>query len=117
MGPQWYYIAAAFAAIGTLLLGAYKLRPESTRIFVDSAKVTVELANKSRDELAEEVSGYRAEIRQLRTDMQARIDQLCRELDEERAEKVEVKRENGQLRARVQTLEDEVAHLKAEAKK
>lgn len=115
-----YYGALALAALGGMLFGAYKLRPESSRIFVESAEVTVRMANEARDEIAEDLVALKAELAErkreeavYRSDVEARLAELSAQLRAEKAEKEHVKAENDRLRKRVDELETEVARLKA----
>ena len=127
IGQEVYYVALGVAAIGSLLFAALKLRPENTRIFVDSAKVSLEISDSARDNLREDLLSLRAELvearaesardraeaSQYRNDTESRITELATELRGERAEKRAIAEENDRLKERVRTLEDEVRELKA----
>ncbi len=49
------------SAISGIIFTIYKLRPESTKIFVDSAKVSVEMADKDRDDLQRRLAAKEAQ--------------------------------------------------------
>lgn len=49
-------VVVVVTAISGIVFTIYKLRPESTRIFVDSATVAVKLADASRDALEERLA-------------------------------------------------------------
>ena len=65
----WAAILLGVAAVGTLITALYKLRPESARIFVDSAKVSVEMSDNLRDDLHAERLRLREDITDLRQRM------------------------------------------------
>jgi chromosome segregation ATPase len=57
MAEHWYYWVLGVAALVGALIALYKLKPESTKIFVETAKVTVDLANEQRDDLLAKMAG------------------------------------------------------------
>lgn len=60
-------VSGVVTAIGGIIFAIYKLRPESTKIFVDSARVSVELASEDRDRLRGELAESKAEVLRLKT--------------------------------------------------
>lgn len=60
-------VTLVVSAIGTIIFTIYKLRPESTRIFVDSAKVSVEMADSDRERLRADLADRDREILRLKT--------------------------------------------------
>lgn len=61
-GPQWYWILSAATALGLVLIGLYKLRPESTKIFVESAEVSVRMSDARAALLATEAAALDARV-------------------------------------------------------
>lgn len=55
----WAAILLGVAGVGGLLATLYKLRPESARIFVDSARVSVEMSDTLRDNLIDDMKDLR----------------------------------------------------------
>lgn len=112
-------IVGIVGAISGAVFAAYKLRPESARVFVDSAKVTVEIADEARDNLREDVAALRDELAErkreeaeYRRDVEARLAELGAELRAAKGEKQVLLDENRRLRQRVSDLEAEVERLK-----
>lgn len=64
----WLAVAGVITALGGLIATIYKLRPESTKIFVDSAAVSVKLADAGRDDLADRLAEEKAERAQERAE-------------------------------------------------
>ena len=105
---QWYYAVGAFVALVSLLFAAYKLRPDSTRVFVETAKVTLELANDARNDLQAQLTaleGRMGILERVAADSQrearvakARADALQAELSREKAKVVRLQREVIDLR-------------------
>jgi hypothetical protein len=60
-------VTLVVSAISGIIFAIYKLRPESTRIFVDSAKVSVEMADSDRERLRQDKVVLEAEILRLKT--------------------------------------------------
>ena len=54
-------VVLVVSAVSGIVFTIYKLRPESTKIFVDSATMSVKLADAGRDQLAAELAEERAE--------------------------------------------------------
>lgn len=116
-------VAELLAATAGLLLAivAYrKWRPERDGVTITNAGKVTEMSlsfadrvDQDNDDLRAAIAALRAEFDAYRDDTRDKLSELHTELRAERAEKVAVKRENEQLRARVQTLEAEVRELKA----
>lgn len=130
--------AAALITALALLIGAIvayrKFGPESRKISVETVDINVKVAGENvriasdlRDDAweqwakaTEDIQKLRAEFDQYRRDTEARLAEMSVEVRAARAGEVEAKRqaaseraENKKLRTRVQTLEREVASLKA----
>jgi septal ring factor EnvC (AmiA/AmiB activator) len=112
-------VISIVVVISGIVFGVYKLRPESSRIFVESAKVSVELASDARDTLAKNIADLQAAVAEqrrehaeYRLDVEGRLAELGAELRAAKAEKEHVNAENERLRQRVSDLEAEVQRLK-----
>lgn len=113
-------VISIVVVVSGIVFGVYKLRPEASKIFVESAKVSVELAGDARDALAADVAALRAELGErkreeavYRRDVEERLSELGAELRGAKAEKARLQEENDRLLQRVSDLEAEVQRLKA----
>ena len=79
-------VAAIITAIGGVIGVFYKLKPESARIFVDSAKVSVELADADRSDCLQTLARERAEHATYRTDTGAHMAEQATTIRAQRAE-------------------------------
>jgi hypothetical protein len=55
LAQTWYYYVVGAAALAGILFAWYKLKPESTKIIVESAKVTVDMSDGLRDDMGREL--------------------------------------------------------------
>lgn len=129
--PTWAYIIVGLAvAVGPILTTLVLLRKapaESRKISVDTVDVNVSIAGKLRDvavrdweRIDAEMEDLRRDFNQYREDTDARLAEQAAEVRAARAGEAEAIRkaeryaeENNELRERVQSLEHEVASLKA----
>ena len=79
-------VVGIVAAIATLIVAIYKLRPESTRIFVDSAKVSVELADAYRTDCLERLAEEKALHAQYRQDVGEHMAEQAAKIRSQKAE-------------------------------
>lgn len=105
-------VVAVITALGTMIVAIYKLRPESNKIFVDTAKVSIEMAKDDVDDLQAKLDRERAERvaekiehDKYRTDAGAHMAELAAALRSERAEKKHCHAEMARLNRRVRELE------------
>lgn len=115
------------AALVALILGlpatyiALRKWPlDSRKVKVETIDLNVNIADRLRDGAVADWERMRGELDDLtrefaeyKRDTESRLAEMAVELRAERAEKVAVKQENDQLRARVVALEAEVRALKA----
>jgi chromosome segregation ATPase len=117
---NWYYYAGAIAAIVGVLIAAYKLRPESTRIFVETAKVTLDMANDARDDMAAQLTKLEERINILDTKLEeaeARAQRADRRAAEADRRTSKLREELEDERADVKALRSVVTALQEELKK
>lgn len=79
-------VAAIITAIGGVIGVFYKLKPESAKIFVDSAKVSVELADADRSDCLERLAEKEAEFDKYRDDTGAHMAEQATTIRAQRAE-------------------------------
>lgn len=119
-GTEVAEVLGATAALILAVVAYRKWRPERDGVTITNAGKVTEMSlsfadrvDQDNDDLRADIAALRREFDQYRNDTRDELSKLHTELRAERAEKVAVKRENEQLRARVQTLESEVRELKA----
>lgn len=119
-GTEVAEILGASAALILAMVAYRKWRPERDGVTITNAGKVTEMSlsfadrvDQDNDDLRAEMAALRREFDQYRNDTQDALSTLNVELRAERAEKLAVKRENEQLRARVQALEAQVRELKA----
>jgi hypothetical protein len=79
-------VAAIITAIGGVLIAFYKLKPESSKIFVDTAAVSVKLADSDRDECLKKLEAKEVEYDQYRKDAGDRMAEQATMIRAQRAE-------------------------------
>lgn len=79
-------VAAIITALGGVLIAFYKLKPESSKIFVDSAKVSVELADADRSDCLARLEDEKAAHAAYRKDAGDRMAEQATMIRAQRAE-------------------------------
>lgn len=136
---NWYYFAGGLGAFAAILFGVYRLRPEDTKVYIESADRLVGMANTVADmsesvvndlrernrilddrvtELSEKYGQALERLNELEstaarvTELERTVGVLMAGLEDEMSEKARIEEENVKLRERVTELEAEVTLLK-----